>query len=902
MADTIKISGLTEIASGALDNNSIVPVVDGGSTYKLPISKLKTFLGDSFATDTELSNQISVVNSTINALDTSDISENASYLYYTNARVTNQVNSLGVLSGSATALRTFLNVEDGADVTDETNVVTALVSANSISAGDKTTIQTNLGIAGGTDLGGTETVSSSAQISDFNTFVENSVTSSMTVLSASYALTSSYALNAGGGGGNDYISDVSISGTTLTFTGTGNAFNNTVNLSDGDVLTLDDSDSVFVDYNSYLLDSESFASRVGGGGGGASIPDGTVSSSIQVLGDSGVISSSAQIAGLGAGIISSSGQIDFALTSTDDIGEGVSNLYYSQSRVKQYLDTLGVISGSVSGDWNTLANKPFDIVSTSAQIDSFGFIQAADQNELSESLALRITNIDGLDPDVENIFTATQKFSAGIQSTGSIEIKPDNNQTYFSGSGLGLTNIQAANIVGSVVSSEISANDLVVSVDNIASRITIDASNTGSVRVTAGNGFELTTGSFSGSGALLNSIPASAIVGGVGGSGNETFIGTGSVTASVGADGFFRVEHGSGVSSVTSEFSGSVLVSGSITADEISVGVTGTPTLFSSTNINLSASNAVVVTDSPLRLSPQTSASIATFTLSDGDVVYSSTDNDFLGYRNGQLVTLTFTGSDAVAAVDFGGTNVISSSQQIAELGGGIISSSAQIVADINVNNTEIPFIENGNITGSTNFAYNRGTNTLSVGTIEPTDITFTGTLSGPAGSSGSFGRLLGDSLRINNAIEFPTSDGISPNQVLKTDGAGNIDFATVESLITTEDITTTGTITIGTGSVIGTGSISLDDNLTVGGTINTHTINISTTNIESTAMEFRAAGQLMLSSSNDLGVLIDNILVIPQRDDKPILPQTGSIIVSASVSGPRPFFYDGNTWFQMFA
>lgn len=123
-----------------------------------------------------------------------------------------------------------------------------------------------------------------------------------------------------------------------------------------------------------------------------------------------------------------------------------------------------------------------------------------------------------------------QRFTGGINSTGSIEIQPDGGISYFSGSGLGLTNIQADNVVGSLPTTEITSNDLEVSIDNISSRITINASNTGSVRVTAGNGFELTTGSFSGSGALLNSIPQSAIVGGVGGSGNEVFIGTGSFT------------------------------------------------------------------------------------------------------------------------------------------------------------------------------------------------------------------------------------------------------------------------------------------------------------------------------------------------------------------------------------
>jgi hypothetical protein len=892
MADTVKISGLNEIASGALDDNSVVPVTDGGVTYKLPISKLKAFVGDSFATDAELSAQVSTINSTINGLDTDDISEGSNE-YYTNARVTNQVNSLGVISGSAAALRTFLNVEDGADVTDDNNVVAALVSATGISAGDKTTIKSNLEIEAGTDLGGTGTVSSSAQISDFNTFVENSVTSSMTVLSASYAISASYAENAGGGGGNDYISNVVISGTSLTFTGEGNAFSNSVNLSDGDVLTTDDGDSVYLDYNTYLLDSESFASRVGSGGGGSSIPDGTVSSSIQVLGGTDIISSSIQIAELGAGIISSSGQIGAILT-TDDISEGTLNFYFTDAKVKTKLNADGVLSGSISGDWNTLANKPVDIVSSSGQVGDFGYITITSVNDLSESVNTRIDNITGLDPDSTNIFTAEQRFAGGIKLTGSIEIQPDGGVSYFSGSGLGLTNIPAENIVGALsAGSSISQGDTSV-FTNADSTITLNASTTGSILLTAARGVILTTGSYSGSGANLYDIPQSAIIGG-GGSGFGDKIISGSSSASIDTDYLFKVNTGS-------VFDGDMVVSGSITADSISVGTTGTPTLYSATNINLSASNAVVVTDSPLRLSPQSTSDIAGFSLSTGDIVYNETDNQFQGYINGNWVQLSFTGSDALPAVDLGGTGVISGSQQIAELGANIVSASAQLVSERSILNTEILFVENASITGSDSFTYNKATNTLTIGTISSTDLSFTGTFSGPAGSTGSFSRLEGDSLRINNAIEFPTSDGISPNQVLKTDGAGNIGFATVETLITTQDINTTGTITIGTGSVIGTGSISLLDNLTVEGTINSQTISTSNTAIESNNIRLRSAGQLMLSSSNaNLGVVIDDVLVLPERETKPGTPRTGSIIVSASVSGPRPYFYDGTDWTVMF-
>ncbi len=113
--------------------------------------------------------------------------------------------------------------------------------------------------------------------------------------------------------------------------------------------------------------------------------------------------------------------------------------------------------------------------------------------------------------------------------------------------------------------------------------------------------------------------------------------------------------------------------------------------------------------------------------------------------------------------------------------------------------------------------------------------------------------------------------------------------------------ITTDAIITIGTGSVIGTGSISLLDNLTVGGTINEQQISNGNVVLESNNIRLQSGGQLMLSSSNaDLGVVMDDVLVLPQRDIKPSLPRTGSIIVSGSVSGPRPFFYDGTTWLPM--
>jgi hypothetical protein len=113
MAESIRISQLDELVSGSVLGTTKVPVVDGGATKYTQASSLKAYVNSDVATDAELSAQISAVNSTIDGLTTADISENASYLYYTDTRVTNRLNELEVISGSGTAL----TITDGGDNT-----------------------------------------------------------------------------------------------------------------------------------------------------------------------------------------------------------------------------------------------------------------------------------------------------------------------------------------------------------------------------------------------------------------------------------------------------------------------------------------------------------------------------------------------------------------------------------------------------------------------------------------------------------------------------------------------------------------------------------------------------------------------------------------------------------------
>jgi len=72
--------------------------------------------------------------------------------HYSDSDVESYIRSIDVVSGSASQVRSFINVENGADVTDAANVTSGLVAATGISSGNKTTIQTNLGVdASGTD-------------------------------------------------------------------------------------------------------------------------------------------------------------------------------------------------------------------------------------------------------------------------------------------------------------------------------------------------------------------------------------------------------------------------------------------------------------------------------------------------------------------------------------------------------------------------------------------------------------------------------------------------------------------------------------------------------------------------------------------------------------------------------
>jgi len=872
MADNIKISELTELTSGSLSDATIFPVVDGGSTKKASLSSLQSYLTDDLATDAELSSQISTVNSTINTLTTSDISEGTNQ-YFTNARADARIEAFGVITSSAaidltqttnyiSGIKTRLNVENVISSSNQVSESAALAGFGSGGGGASIPTGTVSSSAQTVkNLGGTGIISGSLtsdDITDFNDAVSSS------------AAAAGFSGGEGGGGGStDYVSNVTFSGTTLTFTGTGNAFSSTVDLS-GESLATSTDIAGFLAASTYIIDSGSFASRLdAGGGGGGGVPSGTISSSAQILGSlsgSNLVSSSQQIDGA---------QIDLSSLTTDDVSEGVTNRYYANSLVLPYLNSLQVLSGSAGGGFDVSGTN---VVSSSTQISNLGFVSNTIYGTGTASLQNQIDTLDNqLDSSVltdsVNDFTVTQKFR-DIEVTGSVNITG-----IFSGSGAYLFDIPGTAIVGGVALSGSTIEDGNVSVvANTVSGITMNSTASGiningDVRVASGS-------LISGSGAGLYDIPGSAIVGGVGGGQS---IASGSITASIEANGLVI---NSGISA-----------SGEITAQSISVGTSGTPTIYSNNNLNLSASNAVVITDSPLRLNPFAAADTASFTLAEGDMVFSSDQNDFFGYRivnsTGSWYSLTEGNITEVEWSTIIGApqGLVSSSFQIAPSGSSLFSSSAQFLPSGSVAGTVYFEDTLDNISGSSDFTYTAGTRTLNVNKVIANELVYNTSLTGAGNDTGSYGRVETDRLSINSAIEFPFADG-TINQVLKTDGNGNLDFAAFADVLGNDNITTNGTITMGTGSVNTT--LTVDGTLNIGSPIHS-TINNQSSTIDVDSLSLLSSGSMLLSSS--VNVTIEDVLVLPERASTPANPVSGSIIVSGSGITIKPYFWDGANW-----
>jgi hypothetical protein len=152
----------------------------------------------------------------------------------------------------------------------------------------------------------------------------------------------------------------------------------------------------------------------------------------------------------------------------------------------------------------------------------------------------------------------------------------------------------------------------------VASHVVTFDNSTGKLYITGANAFGGGGGGGTPGGASTTIQYNNA--GTFSGSGNFTFNGTNTVSLT----GSLNI-------------SGSITTTDTISADDFVLTGTGVPTITSDTNLNLSASNAVVIQSPVLRLRSTTTASVAAI-VQNGDIIYDSEQNKFFGRANGVWV------------------------------------------------------------------------------------------------------------------------------------------------------------------------------------------------------------------------------------------------------------------------
>ena len=266
-ASTVK--GELIIATGSLGNNASGPfLLAHGDSLGLVAGAVFTGSSVPTITDSELNGILfydsansrfmrldSAGNQALNIAatgftgDTDDVSEGSTNLYYTDARVKTKLTAEAVVSGSATNVRTFLNVADGATNYGDTNVKTKL-TAEAVVSGSATNVRTFLNVEDGADVtdatnvaanlpSGTVSGSSQISLSGFNTSqlsentnlyytdarvktklnTENVISSSAQVSIAASQVTEISNLTAGEGAQLENINSVTISNTQWGYLG-----------------------------------------------------------------------------------------------------------------------------------------------------------------------------------------------------------------------------------------------------------------------------------------------------------------------------------------------------------------------------------------------------------------------------------------------------------------------------------------------------------------------------------------------------------------------------------------------------------------------------------------------------------------------------------------------------------
>ena len=324
------VSGSAQITS--LPSVDTDDLTEGSSNLYYTDTRVKTKLN----TETVVSGSTQI---NLNHLDTDDLAEGSTNLYYTNTRVKTKLNTETVVSGSS-------QVPMGGDISGNANNTTvikvqgvALTSAEATqlsNIGTSTISSTQWGYLGASNQGIATTDNVVFNNGDFTGNVE--VTGNLTVLGSATEI---------------QTSELRIEDKLITVAS--GSLNSAA--ADGAGIEIAGADkSLKWDHNttSFVLDAK-VSSSVGFKGEGGEL---TGIDTDQVTEGSNLYYTDSRVkTKLNAeDVISGSTQININHLDTDDLSEGSTNLYYTDSRVKTKLNAETVFSGSSQVNADTITN------------------------------------------------------------------------------------------------------------------------------------------------------------------------------------------------------------------------------------------------------------------------------------------------------------------------------------------------------------------------------------------------------------------------------------------------------------------------------------------------------------------------------------------------------------------
>ena len=331
----------------------------------------------------------------------------------------------------------------------------------------------------------------------------------------------------------------------------------------------------------------------------------------------------------------------------------------TNNNIKLRVDNAAIIESTVNEQDLDIKVTPITGIETAIKIDTgtkrVGIFTTTPSHKLTVAGDVNATSFIGSGTSLTGI-TLSQVLAGGSEVSDSVSfgnVTPYATATYnlgasnnvysnayatnFHGSGANLTNIPFSSLTG-------------VSIDYTGSTITNKPTiPTNNNQLTNGAGYlaNLSTTSITTlSDVSINSPQESQVIKYVGGiwtnaAGGES---VGNFTFS---SGIIDTDDSSGITITPAVTTSSdltvqndLVVQGSITADSIVSTGTGVPTIESASSINLSASDRVTVTQSPINLASFSTTDRNSLTATNGDMIYNTTTNKFQGYANGAWVDL----------------------------------------------------------------------------------------------------------------------------------------------------------------------------------------------------------------------------------------------------------------------